>query len=109
MRQNSTENVTEIAIREFPCSSPMRTTFQAMIAMHRQAVFDCFKPPAWLCDCYKCQSWQKNQNEFVDMFETTMDLMHEAENRKVSSDSKLGNVFCAVPPVVPETMDGIYL
>ena len=50
-----TESITELEMRVFPCPSPMRRTFQDMIAVYRRAIFDCFLPPAWLCECYKCQ------------------------------------------------------
>ena len=45
----------------------------AMIAVYRRAIFDCFLPPAWLCECDKCQRWRETEDKFTDLYEETMD------------------------------------
>ena len=72
-----TESITELAMRVFPCPSPMRRTFHDMIAIYRRAIVDCFLPPAWLYKCYKCQRWRETQDTFSDLYEETMEVMRD--------------------------------
>jgi len=108
-RPQPSEDIRQVAMRVFPCPSPMRNTFQAMIATYKRSVFDCFLPPAWLCDCYKCQTWQKYQSECVDVYEESMDIVRDEEDRKLSPEPQMGNMLDSVVALAPETMDGISL
>ena len=96
-----TECITNLAMRVFPCPSPMRRTFQDMIAVHRRVIFDCFLPPAWLCECYKCPRWRESQDKFTDLYEETMEVMRDEENQKVYSDTKMSNAVEVREPLVP--------
>ena len=56
-----TKTIQEQLMEQFKCPSPLRDNFQALIAIHKQAIFGCFQPPAWLCPCYKCQTWHRSR------------------------------------------------
>ena len=75
-----TKSIQEQLMERFPCPSPLRDNFQALIAIHKQAVFDCFLPPAWLCSCYKCETWRGTQDEHIDFYENIMDLEGKTDN-----------------------------
>ena len=79
-----TKSIQEQLMEQFRCPSPLRDNFQALIAIHKHAVFDCFLPPTWLCSCYECETWCGTQDERIDLYENIMDLKGKTDDLKAS-------------------------
>ena len=49
-------------MEDHPVPSPLHESFRCWIAWNAMAKFDCFEDPNYLCECYKCAMWQKQED-----------------------------------------------
>ena len=57
----------------FPVPSPLHASFRRWIEHNQAARFDCFRPPSWVCTCYKCVTYQLRSEKDVNYFELMKD------------------------------------
>ena len=67
----------------YPVPSPIHAPFRQWIEHNKQARFDCFEEPSWLCTCYKCITFQMNAEHDTTMFEKIKD---EEERLQIEKD-----------------------
>ena len=91
-----TESITELEMRVFPCPSPMRRTFQDMIAVYSKRYLIVF--------CHQLGCVSVTSVKFTDLYEETMEVMRDEENQKVCSDTKMGIAVEVLEPLVPASM-----
>ena len=81
------DDIVERANNAFPVPPHIHTSFRDWIEHNRQARFDCFREPSWLCTCYKCVTFQVQSDSEIAMFEAIKDE-HEAVEFKSDGDVK---------------------
>ena len=99
-------------MEQFRCPSPLRDNFQALIAIHKQAVFNCFLPPAWLCPCYKCQTWRAFYKDMMDLEQKTDNINQAAscvDDRKVSGAPFQSESVQSLDGISPTSVSHYYL
>ena len=56
-------------MEDHPVPSPLHESFRCWIARNAMAKFDCFEDPNYLCECYKCATWQKQEDHQYTIME----------------------------------------